>query len=129
MIQPLVYICLYVYPLEPLSQLQPHPAHLGCHRAPGLGSLGHAANSHWLSVLHMVVYMFLCCSAIHHTLPSRQPPPLCPQPILYACSQAFLVLMSLTVWSQVFCRVAFTWDFSGVFPMVGVGFGEKEHRG
>ena len=44
--QPQVYIC----PLPPL----------GCDRDLGLSSLCHTANSHWLSVLHMVMYMFQC---------------------------------------------------------------------
>ena len=29
-----------------------------CHRALALGSLCHTANSHWLSILHLVMYMF-----------------------------------------------------------------------
>ena len=38
--------------------------------------LDHTANSHWLSILHMVLYMFPCCS-----LNSSHPPlpQLCPQ--------------------------------------------------
>ena len=38
----------------------PHPTPLGCHRAQALGALSHSSNSHWLSVLHMVMYMFQC---------------------------------------------------------------------
>ena len=37
-----------------------HPSRLS--QSPSLSSLSHAANSHWLSVLHMVVYMFPCYS-------------------------------------------------------------------
>ena len=29
-------------------------------QSPGLSSVSHTANSHWLSILHMVVYMFPC---------------------------------------------------------------------
>ena len=49
---------------------------LGCHRALGLSSLSHMANSHWLSILHMLMYMFWC-----HSLNSSYPllPPLWPQ--------------------------------------------------
>ena len=39
-------------PLEHPSYLPPHPTPLGCHRA-----LPHTPNSHWLSVLHMVMYI------------------------------------------------------------------------
>ena len=43
------------------SSPPPTPSHpLGCHRAPGLSSLHHTAHSHWLSILHMVIYMFQC---------------------------------------------------------------------
>ena len=31
-------------------------------QSPSLSSLSHTANSHWLSILHMVVYMLLCYS-------------------------------------------------------------------
>ena len=44
-------------PLEPPSHLPPHPTPLGRPRAPGLSSLPHNANSHWLSTLHMVMYV------------------------------------------------------------------------
>ena len=30
-----------------------HPTPLGCHKSPGVSSLHHSANSHWLSILHM----------------------------------------------------------------------------
>ena len=51
-----------------------HP--LGCHTVPGLSSLCPTANSHWLSVLHMEMYMFQCYSLnSSHSLLS----PLCPQ--------------------------------------------------
>ena len=45
-------------PLTPPSHLPPHAAPLGCHRAPALSSLSRRANSHWLSVLPTVMYMF-----------------------------------------------------------------------
>ena len=37
----------------------PHSTPLGCHRAPDLSSLRHTANSHWLSILHMVSFLLL----------------------------------------------------------------------
>ena len=41
-----------------------------------------ASHSHWLSVLHMVIYMFPCCfrSSSHPLLPL-----LCPKSVLYIC--------------------------------------------
>ena len=53
-----VYICLL--PLESTSHLLPHSIHLGCHRAPDLSSLNHTVNSQWLTILHILVYMFPC---------------------------------------------------------------------
>ena len=52
----------------------PHPSRLS--QSTELSSLFHTANSHRLSVLHMAVYMFQCCS-----FSSSHPflPPLCPQ--------------------------------------------------
>ena len=47
---------------EPTSHLPPHPNPPGCHRAPALGALLYASNSHWSSILHMVTYMFPCYS-------------------------------------------------------------------
>ena len=58
--QPQVFICPLHF--EPPCHLPPHPTPLGCHRVPGLSSLYHTANSHWLSILHMVMYMFQCYS-------------------------------------------------------------------
>ena len=43
----------------------------------GLSSLSHTANSHWLFILHMIVYMLPCCS-LHLSHPLL-PPLLCPQ--------------------------------------------------
>ena len=67
--QPKVYIC--PLPPEPPSHLPPHPAPLGCHRALGLSSLRRTENSHWLSILHIVVCMFQCYSpnSSHPLLP------------------------------------------------------------
>ena len=54
----------------------PHPSPPACHRAPALCTPCYTSNSHWLSVLHMLMYMFWC-----HSLNSSYPllPPLWPQ--------------------------------------------------
>ena len=67
-------------PFKTPSHLPLHPTPLGCHRAPGLGSLHHTGNFYQLSVLHMVMYMFQCYSlnSSHPLLPPRvQKPSLC----------------------------------------------------
>ena len=45
-----------------LLPLPPHPVPPDCLRAPALGPLYHTSNSHWLSVLHMLMYVFQCYS-------------------------------------------------------------------
>ena len=66
-----------------------HPIPVGCHRAPhpfslsqstGLSCQCHTTDSHWLSILHMVMYMvmyMLPCSPLSSPHPLL--PPLCPQ--------------------------------------------------
>ena len=65
-------VCIVVPP----SQLPPQPTPLGCPGAPVLGSLCHTVNSHWLSNLHMIIYLFHCYSFKQSHLLS---PPLCPK--------------------------------------------------
>ena len=57
-------------PPELCSHVLPHPTPLGLHRAPGLGSLHHTASSHWLSSLHMLMYLFQYYSLRRLTLSS-----------------------------------------------------------
>ena len=83
--QPQVYTC----PLLPesASHFPPCPTPLGCHRALGLSSLHHTENSHWLSILHLVV---LCLST---TLGSSHPllllcPHECPLCLFLHCCPA-----------------------------------------
>ena len=67
-----VYIC--PLPPELPSHIPSYPNPLGCHS--GLSSLCHTANSHLLSILLMVMYMFPCYSlSLSHCLL----PPFCPQ--------------------------------------------------
>ena len=49
-------------PPNPPSHLPPHPIPPSFHGAPTLCALYHISNSHWLSILHMVIYMFQCYS-------------------------------------------------------------------
>ena len=69
---------VYAWPLppEPFSHLPPHPIPLGRHKAWALLSLHHTSNSHWVYILHMVMYIFQS-----HSLqsPYPLPPPLFPK--------------------------------------------------
>ena len=58
-----------------LLSLPPHPTPLGGHEAPDLGSLYHTANSHWLSILHIVICLFQCTLSNHSTLSFTHPCP------------------------------------------------------
>ena len=60
----------------------PYPTPLGCHRAPGWTPSAQSAASHWLSILHMIVYICQC-----YLLNSFHPflPPLCSKSVLYVC--------------------------------------------
>ena len=81
--QPQVYI--RPLPPEPRSHLSPfYPFRLS--QSTGLSSLCHRANSHWFSILHMVICMFsgYSLNLSHPFLPS-----LCPQSILYCCLHCY----------------------------------------
>ena len=58
--QPQVYIC--PVPLEPPSHFPAHPTPLGGQRAPRLSSRGRTADSHWVTIFHVEMYvsMLLC---------------------------------------------------------------------
>ena len=93
--QPWVYMCSH--PESP-SHLPPHPIPLGCPRAPTLDALLHASNLHWSSVLHMVIYMFQCCS---HK-PSHPPllplsPKFCSLRLCLFCCPAFCIKLALVI--------------------------------
>ena len=55
----------------------PTPSHSSrLSQSPGLSSLSHTANSHWLSILHMVIYMFPCYFLyLSHSLLLQSPSP------------------------------------------------------
>ena len=67
-----IHRCL---PLKPPPHLPHHPTLLGFHRELALRSLCCTANYHWLSTLHMVMYMFPCyfLKSSHLLSPPRWP--------------------------------------------------------
>ena len=52
----------HVHPILNATPHPPHPMPLGCPGALALSALLHASNLYWASVLHMVIYIFQCCS-------------------------------------------------------------------
>ena len=71
-------------------------------RSPSLSSLSHTANSHWLSILHMVVYM-LPFYFIHSSHPLLPPPPRAHvhKSVLYVCISIALQTGSLVPSSEI----------------------------
>ena len=52
----------WIHAPPPALDIPPQPTPVGCHKALTLGSLHLTSYSHWLSVLHMVMYVFQCYS-------------------------------------------------------------------
>ena len=87
-------VCMCPPHPEPSSHLLPYPLPLGCPRAAALDALHHAWTCIRSSVLHMVMYMFQCCS-----LRSSHPRLLPQSPIV--CSLASVSFVALPVGSSV----------------------------
>ena len=58
-----MYVC--PLPFEFPLHLPPYPTPLGCHRALDLSSLQHTGDSHWLSILHMVIMVVVLTYLIY----------------------------------------------------------------
>ena len=71
--------CTYVSSLLNLPSTLSHLYRLL--QSPGLISLSHTVNFHWLSILHMIVYMFPCYSL--HTSHPLLPSPRVHKSVLY----------------------------------------------
>ena len=79
-----VYICFL--PPEALTHLSLHSTTLGPYRTPvGLSSLSHIANSQWLSVLHMAMYVSMLLSPHIPPSPSSQTAQHVHKSVLYVC--------------------------------------------
>ena len=78
-----------------------HPSRLL--QSPGMSSLSHRANSHWLSISHAVVYMFPCYS-LRSSHPLLTPPP----PVSVS-------LFSMSVSSLLPCKIGSSGSFEKHF--------------
>ena len=86
------------------TSLPPHPTPLGCHRVPALCSLHHTANSHWLSTLHMVMYMFQRCSLkSSHPLLLPLSPKVCSLRLCLLCCPARRIISTIFLDSTYMC--------------------------
>ena len=84
--------------LEPPSHLPPHPIPLGGHRAQGLNSLHHTANSHWLS--HFTYGNEYVSVLFSQFTPPTPFPPMSAKSVLCVCFSQTSILLSiqLTFW-------------------------------
>ena len=96
--------------LTPISL--PIPS-LCCRRAPALSALLHASNLHWLSILHMVIYMFQCSSLIlSHPWPLAHSPKVCSLHLCLFCCLAYRVyrLSKFHIYALIHCIGVFLSD-------------------
>ena len=90
---PWVDMCPLVLNLPP--NLPPHPIPLVCPSALALSALFQASNLDWLSISHMVIYMFQCYSlkSSHPHLP--QSPKVCSLYLCLFCYLAYRVIVTI----------------------------------
>ena len=96
------------------SLLPPHPISPGGHRPPTLGFLCHVSNSHFLSVLYVVIFTFQC-----YSLASSHPLlPLCPKVCsLFLCLPCFPARRVISTIFLVLCICINIWCLSfSVWP-------------
>ena len=105
--QPQVHMCPPI--MNPLFHLFPHPTPLGCPRTPALSALLHASTLHWLSILHMVIYMFQCYSlkSSHPRLLPRSPK-VCFLHLHLFCCLAYRIIITVFVNSTYVHSVQFS---------------------
>ena len=95
------------------SYLPSHTIPLSCPRAPALGVLFHELNLHWLSILHMVIYIFQCYSLIlslPHLLPKG--PKVCSLHLFLFCCLACRVIITFFLNSIYICVNILYWCLS-----------------
>ena len=95
--------CTCVPHPEPPSHLPPHPIPQGHPSAPALSTLSHASNQDWLSISHMVIYMFQWYSlkSSHpHLLPHR--PKACSLHLCLISCLAYRVIVTVFKLGRIF---------------------------
>ena len=87
----------HVFPsLKPPSHLPPHPIPLGHPSVPALSTLSHALNLDWLSVSHMIIYMFQCYSLrSSHSCLLPQSPTVCSLHLCLFCCLIYRVIVAI----------------------------------
>ena len=82
--------------LKPPPTSLPYPIPLGCPRAPALSALLHSSNLYWSSILHMVIYMFQCCSfTSSHPCLLPHNPKVCSLHLCFFCCLAYRIVVTI----------------------------------
>ena len=82
--------------LNPSPTSLPYPIPLGCPRAPALSALLHSSNLYWSSILHMVIYMFQCCSfTSSHPCLLPHNPKVCSLHLCFFCCLAYRIVVTI----------------------------------
>ena len=88
--------CICVPHPEPPSHLPPYPIPLGHPSAPALSSLSYASNLDWLSVSHMIIYIFQSYSLrSSHPRLLPQSPKHCSIHLCLFCCLAYRVIVTI----------------------------------
>ena len=111
--QPRVHMCPPILnPPNPPSHLPSQPIPLDCPRAPGLSALLHALNLHWSSILHMVIYMFQCCSLkSSHLRLLPHSPKVCSLHLCLFCCLAYRIVITVFLIPYICVNILY-WCFS-----------------
>ena len=90
----------------PILNPPPSPTHpLGFPRPLALSALFHASNLHWLSILHMVIYMFQCYSVkSSHPRLLPQSPKFCSLHLSLFCCLMYRVIITIFINSIYMCE-------------------------
>ena len=102
---------VHVFPFEPTSHLPPHPIPQGHPSAPALSTLSHASNLDWLSISHMVTYMFQCYAfkSSHPRLLSKSPK-VCSLYLHLFCCLAYRVIITIFL-NSIYMRLVYCLKF------------------
>ena len=108
-----LHTCTRVPRPEPLSHLPPHSIPLGHPSTPALSTLSHASNLDWISVSHMIIYMFQCHSPkSSHPRPLPQSPKDCSIHLCLFYCLACRVIITIFLNSIYICVNILYWCFS-----------------
>ena len=112
-------------PPESPHHLPPYPIPPCC-QSTGFGCVLHTSNSHWLSILHIVMYMFQCYFfQIIPPSPSLTESKICSLCLCLLCSPALMCCAVLSRFSHVWFFATY-WTIASRAPL-SMGFSRQEY--